>query len=73
MDLQIYLTAKIVLHELVTDIERDAFADLVESLSLVKPNGREDLKRILLLDQGKFQMLPIGTHRSPIPVVNHIF
>ena len=72
LNLDIYPSPEIILHKLVTDIKRIAFIDILELLSLMKCNGRENFKRIFLLDQGKFKMLPIGPNHPPISIINHV-
>ena len=72
LNLDIYPAPEVILHKLVTDIKRIAFVNMLELVSLVKCNGRENFKRIFLLDQGKLKMLPIGSDHPPISIINHI-
>ena len=72
MNLETYPAPEFILHQLVTDIKGGSLADLVKIAPLVKSDGRKYLKGILFLDQGQFQMFPIGPNCAAIAVVNHI-
>ena len=72
IDLKVDPSPELIFHQLVTNIKWHPFVDLIEMTSLVKSNGWKNLERILLLDQGQFQMFAVGTHNAAISVIHHI-
>lgn len=72
MDLKINLTAKLIFHQLITDIKWSSFVYLADFLPLVEGNAREDLKGILLLYQCQLQMFIICSDSPAITIIHYI-